>query len=108
MAVEGKKYDEGKPPLGMIPYEALIEEARVMAYGAQKYDRDNWRAGIAWSRLIDASLRHITAFNSGENTDRETGLSHLAHARCCLGFLLNYITTHPELDDRYENTIRKE
>lgn len=95
------KHDDGKPPLGMIPRSALIEEAYVMGFGAEKYDRDNWRKGMAWSRLIDASFRHLAAFNDGEDFDPETGLHHLAHARCCMAFLIEYMTTHPELDDRH-------
>ncbi len=97
----GVKYDEGKPPLGLIPRSALIEEARVMAFGANKYSKDNWRGGLSWSRLVNAALRHITSYNDGEDNDEETGLSHLAHARCCLAFLIEYSVTHPELDDRH-------
>ena len=85
----------------MIPRSALLAEALVLDYGAKKYGRDNWRNGLKFSRALDAALRHILAFNSGEDNDPETGLSHLAHARCNLAFLLEYLTTHPELDDRH-------
>lgn len=102
---EGKKFDSGKPPLSLIPARAQIEEARVLAFGAQKYGTHNWRAGMAWSRLLDAALRHITAYAAGADTDEETGLSHLAHARCCLGFLLDYETTHRELDNRHKESV---
>lgn len=98
---QANKFDQGKPPLGLIPYSALIEEACVMGFGEQKYGRDNWREGMVWSRLIDAGLRHMQAFNNGETFDKETGLHHLAHARCCLAFLIEYEMTHPELDDRH-------
>jgi hypothetical protein len=97
----GRKNDTGKARIGLISDFALWQEARVMTFGAQKYAAHNWRGGISWSRLIDACLRHIHAFNSGEDMDPETGLSHLAHARCCLGFLLEYTQTHKELDDRF-------
>lgn len=96
----GVKFDAGKPPLSLIPKSALDQEALVLGFGAAKYGRNNWRKGIAWSRLIDATLRHITAFNEGEDFDPETGLSHLAHARCGLAFLIEYSETHKELDDR--------
>lgn len=105
--MSGIKHDAGKAPLGLIPRSALNAEAMVMAFGAEKYSRDNWRSGIRWSRLIDAALRHITAYNDGEDTDEETGLSHLAHARCCLAFLIEYAQTHPEMDDRHGNKTRE-
>ena len=98
---EGVKNDAGKPPISLINRRALEEEARVMAYGAEKYAVHNWRKGIASSRLLDAALRHILAYVDGENVDPETGLSHLAHARCCLAFQIELEVTHPKLDDRH-------
>ncbi len=100
MAEQGSKFDSGKPPMSLIPRRALVEEARVLDFGRQKYAAWNWSKGMDWSRLIDAGLRHLTAYADGEDVDPESGLSHLAHARACLGFLLDYEAEHPELDDR--------
>ena len=98
---EGKKFDGGKPPVSLISDIANLAEAEVLDFGAYKYGRHNWRQGLEWSRIIDAVLRHIHAFNNGEDLDPETGFSHIAHARAGLGFLLEYLETHKELDDRY-------
>lgn len=98
----GKKYDDGKVPLDLLSSVALEEIAKVMAFGKKKYAAHNWRGGLAWSRVIGAALRHVMAFNRGEDKDPETGLSHLAHAGCCILFLLEYEKTHRELDDRYK------
>jgi hypothetical protein len=95
------KFDAGKPPLGLISRTALEEEAKVMAYGVSKYGIHNWRAGMDFSRLMDAALRHVYAFADGEDLDKETGLSHLAHARCCLAFLLEYQGKSLGTDDRF-------
>lgn len=95
---QGVKNDSGKPKIGLIPTIAIEQEAAVMGFGAAKYGRDNWRGGLHYSRLIDAALRHMLAFSGGENLDPETGLSHLAHARCCMGMLM---AMPPEWDDRY-------
>lgn len=96
----GLKYNAGKPPLSWIPRSALVAEAQVLAFGAKKYGRDNWRKGLPWSEVIDASLRHIFAFADGEDLDQETALSHIAHAITELSFLMEFTETHPELDDR--------
>ena len=98
---EAFKHDDGKPPIGLIPYSAIIEEAMVLGFGCEKYGPHQWRGGMEWSRLINAALRHLHAFNNGEDLDPETGFCHLGHARASLGFLIEYMTTHPELDDRY-------
>jgi hypothetical protein len=73
-----------------------------MSFGAKKYSRDNWRGGFSWTRPLAASLRHIFSYIGGEDKDPETGISHLAHAVCCLFFVLEFEETHKELDDRYK------
>lgn len=98
----GKKFDSGKPPMSLLSGIAKRKIARVLDFGRQKYDAHNWRKGMAWSRLLDAAERHLDAYNMGEDLDPESGLSHLAHAACCLMFLLEYEDTHTELDDRYK------
>jgi hypothetical protein len=96
------KYDEDKPPMNLLSREALEQTALVMAFGKQKYDAHNWRKGFQWSRPLSAAMRHIMAFNDGEDKDPESGLSHLAHAACCIMFLLEFEKTHQELDDRFK------
>lgn len=86
----------------LLPRPALEAIAEVLAFGARKYSRWNWRDGIAYSRVLGALLRHVHAYNDGEDLDPETGLSHMAHAGCCITFLLTYIKERPELDDRYK------
>lgn len=98
----GKKYDSGKSPLDLLPTYPLLEIAKVLDFGAKKYEKQNWRKGMSWSRLIGAALRHITAWNEGEDLDPETGLSPLAHASCCLLFLQEYQKINSGVDDRYK------
>lgn len=96
------KYDQDKVPLHLLSTYALNETAKVMQFGAKKYAEHNWRKGFTWSRPLSAAMRHITAFNNGEDKDPESGLSHLAHAACCIMFLLEFEKTHPHLDDRFK------
>ena len=99
------KFDQNKLPLNLLSTEAMNQTAAVLAFGAQKYAAHNWRAGFTWSRPLAAAMRHITAFNDGEDRDPESGLSHLAHAACCIMFLLEFEKTHPHLDDRYKPNV---
>ncbi|WP_175869585.1 dATP/dGTP diphosphohydrolase domain-containing protein [Bartonella gabonensis] len=82
------KYDDSKPRLDLIPPFALFEIGRVLDFGANKYGANNWRKGMDWSRFHGAALRHLLAWFGGENKDAESDLSHLAHAVCCLLFLM--------------------
>ncbi|WP_442880072.1 dATP/dGTP diphosphohydrolase domain-containing protein [Aurantimonas sp. A2-1-M11] len=59
---------------------------------------------MAWSRLRGALDRHMAAFDHGEDTDPETGLPHLAHAACCLTFLLSYQLRNVGEDDLPRNS----
>lgn len=94
------KFDAGKAPLSMIPLEALTAEAQVFAFGAKKYGKSNYKSGMTWTRVIDAALRHINAYASGEDKDPESGMSHLAHAKCCLSMLIFYAENKKGTDDR--------
>ena len=100
------KFDQNKLPLHLLSTEAMNQTAAVLAFGAQKYAEHNWRNGFDWSRPLSAAMRHITAFNAGEDRDPESGLSHLAHAACCIIFLLEFEKTHPHLDDRYKPNVQ--
>lgn len=88
------KHDQDKPRADLLPPKALLAMARVLAYGAQKYDDENWRKGGKASvpRYVAACLRHVFAYMSGELVDAETGESHLAHAMTCLGFVIELET----------------
>ena len=98
------KHDDGKAPMNLLSREALEQTAMVMAFGKEKYAAHNWRKGFAWSRPLSAAMRHLMAFNDGEDKDPESGLSHLAHAACCIMFLLEFEKTHKDLDDRFKPT----
>jgi len=73
----------------LLPPKAINEVAKVLTFGAQKYDEENWRKlDNLQSRYTSGALRHIFAHIDSETLDTESGLSHLAHAICCLLFKL--------------------
>lgn len=98
----GIKHDEEKPDFSLISSIGLTEIVRVMTFGKKKYGSNNWRGGIAWTRIIAAVLRHIFAWLRGETYDPESNINHLAHAGCGILMLLEYSITHKDLDDRYK------
>jgi hypothetical protein len=97
---EGVKFDSDKIRVDLLPAVALEEIAKVLTFGAKKYSAWNWSKGLSYSRLLGASLRHLLAFMRGEDKDPESGLSHIAHAGCCILFLLWHEKYKKELDDR--------
>lgn len=97
------KDDKGKLRMDLLPVRSLAQVAQVYTYGAEKYAPNNWRKGMAWSRIYAAILRHLFRFWVGEDLDSESGLPHLAHAAFGVLTLLDYGLTHLEYDDRAEN-----
>lgn len=102
----GVKYDGGKVRVGLIPIYPLWTVAQVYTMGAAKYADNNWRLGMQWSRVFDATLRHLYSFWNGEDIDPESGLPHPAHAAFGCLTLIEYMKTHRELDDRYGEQAR--
>lgn len=88
---EGAKYDSGKLRYDLLPVKALREIVKIFTHGAAKYEDRNWERGIKFSRCYGALQRHLNAWWGREENDNETGITHLAHAGCCLLFLLHYI-----------------
>lgn len=105
---KGVKFDANKPSLDLIPLEALIGLGNVLTFGAKKYKRANWASGIEYSRLISAALRHLMAFNAGEDIDPESGLSHVDHALCNLAFLSWMRIHRADMDDRWIKVLTDE
>ncbi len=105
--MSGIKYDNDKPPMDLLPHSVLVEVAKVLDHGAKTYSRHNWRQGFKWSRLHAAALRHIGAWSEGQDNDLESGQSHLAHAICCLMFLLEHKLKGYGEDDRYTTEEKK-
>lgn len=102
----GLKYDSDKPDFSLISPLAITELARVLTYGAKKYEPNNWRKGIEHTRIISAMMRHIVAYNAGDDFDGESGLHHMAHAMCCCMFLIE-LDSAPDYvvkDNRFEYT----
>lgn len=90
----------------LLPYGSLARIAEVYAHGAEKYEQHNWRKGYEWSLSYGAMQRHLAAWWEGEDTDPESGLSHLAHAGFHILGLLHFDAhdKYEELDDRPEVT----
>lgn len=99
--LSGKRQDDGKPRMALLSPIAMEEIAKVLTFGAEKYGDNNWRGGFKWTRVANCLLRHIFAWLRGEDKDKESGLSHLAHAGCNIMFLLEFEHYRLGEDDRW-------
>jgi len=97
MNLNGKKFDQGKTEWDLLPLGPVEEVVNVLMHGREKYGRDNWQlVDNPIRRYYSAAQRHLAAFrrarfdtkNPFDAVDSESKLHHLAHAACCLLFLL--------------------
>ncbi len=99
---------ENKPKPSVIPIDLLIEVLEP-AYreGLIKYSREDWRFGFKTTDMMDAALRHLSAYYyKGEDYDKEAEKSnikkhHLGAAIFCLICMYDTFAYHPEMDDRF-------
>lgn len=84
--------NEGKSLLHTIHPDFILGIGRISAFGAKKYHSRNWlmAPGMAWSSVYESLLRHLLAWQGGEEVDAESGLSHLLHAAWNLMALYTY------------------
>lgn len=97
---EGVKHDAAKPPLHLLPPDALYAITEILDFGAKKYAPRNWELGLDWSRVYRATLGHLFKWWMRAGPDEETGKSHLWHAGCCILFLIAYELRGVGGDDR--------
>lgn len=86
---QGRKDDSAKIRYSLLPVGTVNQVVQVLEFGSKKYADNNWmKVPNANTRYYDAAMRHIDAWFNGDLKDDETGLHHLAHAICCLMFLM--------------------
>tara|TARA_B110000046_G_C13008772_1_gene405686 strand:+ start:1475 stop:1903 length:429 start_codon:yes stop_codon:yes gene_type:complete len=90
-----------KPPMSTVPLQVIHEVGVGMMEGAMKYRRHNYRiAGIRASVYYDATKRHLDYWWEGEDTDPDSGLSHVTKAICSLVVLRDAMINKKWEDDR--------
>lgn len=84
--------------MDLIPGDVLLEVAKVLAQGAEKYGENNWKQ----SRLtgdksaLNHCLKHLACYQAGiPDDDGDDPNIHITHAIVNLVFELHY-NLHPE------------
>lgn len=77
----GLRYNKGKPRMELIEAGFMEEVAKILTFGAEKYEIDNWKRFDKEKRFqtIGSLMRHLEAYRKGEKTDPESNCSHLCH-----------------------------
>lgn len=90
-----------KAPMSVVPALVLAELGVAMLEGSAKYGRFNYRcAGVRASVYYDATMRHLMAWWEGQDTDPDSGLSHITKAIASLVVLRDAMMNDRCTDDR--------
>ncbi len=90
-----------KSPLSTVPSQVLYEIGLAMLEGALKYGKFNYRvSGVRYSVYYDATMRHLNAFNEGQDIDPDSGVSHITKAIASLVVLRDAMLNDKWTDDR--------
>ena len=67
-------------PYDLVPFQEMTEAyVRVAEFGSKKYEPWNWSKGLSRVQILGSLLRHTFAYLRGEETDKDSGLSHTDH-----------------------------
>lgn len=102
------KNDSEKPDLSLNPYVAIEAMARAFMVGERKYGRYNYTKGHKASQLVAAALRHLNAWNEGEECDPTDGQSHLGSVMACCAMILQQQKLGTLQDNRFNANDREE
>ena len=89
-ALQGRKDDDEKARMDLLPADVLLEVGKRLKVGADKYSDRNWELGMDWGRPYAALMRHALAWWGGELEDPETGQDHMIAVICNAIFLYEY------------------
>ncbi len=94
------RFNEGKIQTKEVDPAFILGIGAVLTKSREKYPAFNWQKDTAWSIPYESMMRHLMAFQSGEELDPETKLSHLLHCATNIMFLYYYTQRQPQNDDR--------
>lgn len=90
-----------KVPMSTVSGPVILEVGLAMFEGARKYGRHNYRvAGVRASVYYDAAMRHLIAWYEGQDTDPDSGMSHITKAMASLAVLRDAQINNKCVDDR--------
>jgi hypothetical protein len=95
-----ERHNQGKIQTREIDPDFILGIGEVLTKSRAKYAHFNWQKDTAWSTPYESLMRHLMAFQKGEDYDKESLCHHLLHCATNIMFLYYYTKTQPQNDDR--------
>lgn len=97
---ESLRFNTGKIQTKEIDPDFVLGIGDVLTKSREKYPAFNWCKPTPFSVPYESMMRHLMAFQKGEEFDVESGKHHLLHVATNVMFLYYQLMNHPEMDDR--------
>lgn len=95
------RYNEGKIQTREVYPAFILGIGDVLTKSREKYEAFNWCRPTKLSTPYESLMRHLMAFQMGEDFDKESGKHHLLHCATNLMFMYYHMMNNPqESDDR--------
>jgi hypothetical protein len=105
---QSARHNIGKTQLREVDPDFIMGLGEVLTASRKKYDEFNWAKPTKLSTPYESAMRHLMAFQKGENIDPDDNLSHLLKAAVNIMFMHYHITNNPEYsDDRFFKKDKK-
>lgn len=76
------RYNKGKLNWGLVNFKSLEPLVKVLMFGANKYEANNWMKEMPLKEIEESAFRHLIAIMDGEIYDKESGELHIGHLMC--------------------------
>jgi hypothetical protein len=99
----GMRKDAGKTKWHLIPIPAMVAFVKVWHGGAIKYEEEQWRGGMKFTRIYRPMMSHLNKWLCGKGSyDKELGTHHLMMVAwgCFVLYMYEIIFERDDLDDR--------
>jgi hypothetical protein len=99
-----EKFGNKKPSLSLAPMSAQLAQIEAHLDGALKYGLYNWRINAVEAQTyIDAAMRHLRLFESGEELARDTKVQNLGAVMACCAILIDAELHGMMIDNRVKS-----
>ena len=96
---KSQRHNKGKIQTREIDPDFILGIGEVLTKSREKYDAFNWQKDTPFSVPYESLMRHLMAFQKGEEFDKESGCHHLLHIATNVMFLY-YHRNNSKMDDR--------
>lgn len=100
---QGIRKDSGKLRWHLIPIPALLAFCKVWHGGSIKYDEEQWRGGMKYTRIYRPMMSHLNKWLTCKSSyDTELGTHHLMMVAwgCFVLYMYETFLGHEQYDDR--------